>query len=226
MLAMMSDPTAAACDWYFNPPREILESRLLAVGGYIVIAGLFDEQTLHGMRAEANGVRREALHGCVAHSDGTEGRGGSPARAFRSAPGGVLHSGLQGCQQMADTLSRLCGFTVSATGRGTYSYYEQAGDFLAVHRDVLQCDIAVMTSLTRSIVDGSTGELAVYPKFMREPLSVVRSVGRTAARSVPLDRGQTAILLGGIVPHEVVPTCAGQERIVAIGCYRAQTACR
>ena len=42
--------------------------------------------------------------------------------------------------------------------------------------------------------------------------------------SVPLDRGQTIILLGGIMPHEVAPTCAGQERIVAINCYRVQTA--
>jgi hypothetical protein len=114
--------------------------------------------------------------------------------------------------------------TVSPTGGGTYSYYEQAGDFLAVHRDVLQCDIAVITSLTRCETAGSTGELVVYPEFIREPLSAVRAAGRGAGTSVPLDRGQTIILMGGIVPHEVAPTCAGQERIVAINCYRAQTA--
>jgi hypothetical protein len=32
------------------------------------------------------------------------------------------------------------------------------------------------------------------------------------------------ILLGGILPHEVAPTSPGQERIVAINCYRALTA--
>jgi hypothetical protein len=125
---------------------------------------------------------------------------------------------------MAETLGRLCGITVSATGGGTYIYYEEPGDFLAVHRDVVDCDLAVITSLTDSRVDGSAGELVVYPEFIREPLSKVRTAGRTSGTLVPLGRGQTIILLGGIVPHEVAPMCAGQERIVAINCYRAQTA--
>jgi hypothetical protein len=220
----ISDPSVAARDWHFNPPQEILQSRLFTAGGYLVVCGLFDEETLRGLRAEADVVRSEAERMLVADSDGTEGRGGYPARAYRSGPGRDLHWGLHGCQQMAETLRRVCGVTVSATGGGTYSYYEQTGDFLAVHRDVLQCDIAVITSLTNCMMDSSTGELVVYPEFIREPLSKVRTAGRSSGTLVPLDRGQTVILLGGIVPHEVAPTCAGQERIVAINCYRAQTA--
>jgi hypothetical protein len=220
MLAV-SDPSIAARDWHFCPPEEILQSRLLAAGGYLVVRGLFDEETLQGLRAEADIVRLEAERMLVADSDGTEGRGGYPARAYRAGPGGDLHWGLHGCQQMAETLGGLCGFAVSATGGGTYSYYEETGDFLAVHRDVLQCDVAVITSLT-NWADGSTGELVVYPEFIREPLSKVRSAGRVSGTYVPLDRGHTIILLGGIVPHEVAPTCAGQERIVAINCYCAQ----
>ena len=223
MLAM-TDPSTAAHDWHFSPPKEILQSRLFVAGGYLVVEGLFDEETLQGMSAEADSVRPGATRVYVADSDPTEGRGGTPARAYRSGPGGAFHWGLHGCRQMAEELSRLCGVTVFATGGGTYSYYEQAGDFLAVHRDVLQCDIAIVTSLTHSVVDGSTGELTVYPEFIREPLSMVRTAGRAYGTSVPLDRGQTILLLGGIVPHEVAPTLAGQERIVAINCYRAQTA--
>jgi hypothetical protein len=222
MLAV-SDPSIAVRDWHFSPPEEILQSPLLAAGGYLVVRGLFDEETLQGLRAEANTVRGEAERMVVADSDGTEGRGGFPARAYRAGPGGDLHWGLHGCQQMAETLGRLCGFAVSATGGGTYSYYEQAGDFLAVHRDVLQCDVAVITSLTPCSADGSTGELAVYPEFLREPLSTVRSAGRASRTPVPLNRGHTIILLGGIVPHEVAPTREGQDRIVAINCYRTQT---
>ncbi|HEY6375477.1 MAG TPA: hypothetical protein VIX90_08120, partial [Edaphobacter sp.] len=71
---------------------------------------------------------------------------------------------------------------------------------------------------------GSTGELVIYPQFIREPLSTVRSAGRAAGTFIPLDRGQTIILLGGLVPHEVAPSGAGQERIVAINCYRVETA--
>ena len=124
---------------------------------------------------------------------------------------------------MTERLAQVCGLRVAATGSGTYSYYEQAGDFLAVHRDVLQCDLAVITSLTHCAMDRPDGELVVYPDMIREPLSTVRAAGRIAGRSVPLDRGHTAILLGGIVPHEVAPTGTGQERIVAINCYRVLT---
>ena len=220
----INDRSMAVNDWHFSPPHEILQSRLFAAGGYLVVCGLFDEETLQGMRAEADVVRPDAPRVFVADSDGTEGRGGYPARAYRSGPSRDLHWAMYGCQQMAETLGRLCGVAVSATGGGTYIYYEQTGDFLAVHRDVVDCDIAVITSLTNSRVDASAGELVVYPEFIREPLSTVRAAGMASGTSVPLDRGQTIVLLGGIVPHEVAPTCAGQERIVAITCYRAQTA--
>jgi hypothetical protein len=210
-------------DWQFDPPAEVLQSRLFAVGGYLVVRGLFDEETLQSLREEAERVRIDAERMVLMHSDGAEGRGGSPARAYRSAAGGELHWGLHGCQQMAETLAGVCGLAVSASGSGTYSYYEQAGDFLAVHRDVLQCDIAVITSLTRSTMDCPAGELVVYPDLIREPLSTVRAAGRSAGTSIPLDRGHTMILLGGIVPHEVAPAAPGQERIVTINCYRLST---
>ncbi len=211
-------------DWQFDPPAEVLQSRLFAAGGYLVVRGLFDEQTLGDLRDEAEQTRAEAERMVVGESDGTQGRGGCPARAYRSGAGGELHWGLHGCEQMAETLAKVCGLRVAPTGSGTYSYYEQTGDFLALHRDVLQCDVAVITSLTPCAMDRPAGELVVYPDLMREPLSAARAAGRAAGTSVPLDRGHTMILLGGIVPHEVAPACAGQERIVAINCYRALTA--
>jgi hypothetical protein len=215
--------TVAGLDWQFDPPVEVLQSRLFAAGGYLVVRGLFDEGTLQALQEEAEQVRVEAERMLVADSDGTDGRGGFPARAYRSGAGGELHWGLHGCQQMAETLGGVSGVNVSASGGGTYSYYEQTGDFLAVHRDVLQCDMAVITSLTRCTMNCPAGELVVYPDLIREPLSAARAAGRSAGTSVPLDRGHTIILLGGIVPHEVAPTCPGQERIVAINCYRART---
>jgi hypothetical protein len=125
---------------------------------------------------------------------------------------------------MTETLAGVCGLSVSPAGSGTYSYYEETGDFLAVHRDVLQCDITVITSLTGCVMSRTAGELVVYPDLIREPLSTVRAAGRSAGLSVPLDRGHSVFLLGGIVPHEVAPACPGQERIVAINCYRVLTA--
>lgn len=212
-----------ALDWQFDPPEEVLQSRLFAAGGYLVVRGFFDEATLQDLRAEAELVRIGAQRMLVADSDGTEGRGGFPARAYLSGPGRDLHWGLHGCQQMAETLAGVCGLDLSASGSGTYSFYEQPGDFLAVHRDVEQCDIAVITSLTRCRTDSPAGELVVYPDLIRQPLSSVRAAGRSAGTSVPLDRGHTIILLGGILPHEVAPTSPGQERIVTINCYRVLT---
>lgn len=218
----MSNPSTDGRKWRFTPPQEILQSRLFLVGGYLMVSGLFREETLQDLSAEANAARSEGHRYSVPDSIEMEDGGSCPARAYRSGAGGELHWDLHGCPQMAQTLSDLCGLPLAATGSGTYSYYEQPGDFLALHRDILQCDVTVITSLTTSLADASAGELVVYPELIREPLSMVRSAGRDCGTLVPLDRGQTIILLGGVVPHEVAPMLAGQERIVAINCYRAE----
>lgn len=216
----MSDPSTDSLQWHFQHSHDISQSRLFIGGGYLVVSGLFREETLEDLYAEANAVRHKALRSYVADSDETEGY---PARAYRSGAGGDLHWALHGCQQMAETLGRLCGVPVFATGSGTYCYYEQVGDFLGLHRDVFDCDIAVITSLTTT-TEASTGGLVIYPQFIRASLSTTRSAGRTCGTFVPLDRGQTIILLGRFVPHEVAPMGVGQERIVAINCYRIQIA--
>lgn len=222
-MVSMTESQEATTAWRFDPPPEVLGSRILENGGLFVVAGLFDEETLARLRSEAESLRGEAVRQYVADSDGTDGRGGSPARSFRSGRGGDLHWGLHGSPQMIETLGRMCGASVAPSGSGTYSFYEQPGDFLALHRDILQCDVAVITCLTRRDAAGATGELTVYPSLIREPLSVVRAAGRVYGRPVAIDRGQTVILLGGLVPHEVTPTAEGQERIVAINCYRIET---
>jgi hypothetical protein len=108
---------------------------------------------------------------------------------------------------------------VAPTGGGTYTYYEQPGDFLALHRDIVRCDLAAITCLSEACATPGGG-LLVYPRHATEPLSGARAAGRTAATRVPLGPGDTATLLGGIVPHEVTAMQAGQERIVSVMCYR------
>jgi hypothetical protein len=211
-------------EWSFTPPAEVLASRLFAAGGYFVVSGLFDEITLEALRAEAEAARPEGVRQSLSESDRTEGRGGSPARAFRSGRGRELHWGLHGSPEMKARLEQLCGVVITPTGSGSFSYYEQPGDFLALHRDILQCDMAVITCLSAQSGQGLSGELTVYPGFMREPLSVARARNRSCGTVVALERGHTAILLGGLIPHEVTPACAGQERIVAINCFRIECA--
>ena len=222
-MGAMNDSRGSVTDWHFTPPTDVLTSQIFAAGGYFIVSGLFDEATLQGLLAEAEGSRPDGVRQSLTDSDGTEGRGGSPARAYRSSQGRDLHWGLHGSPEMAAALAGLCGATVSATGSGTYSYYEEPGDFLALHRDILGCDLAVITCLTSRTCGGPTGELTVYPGFVREPLSTVRAAGRQCGTAIALDRGHTVVLLGGLVPHEVTPTSPGQERIVAINCYRLET---
>jgi hypothetical protein len=211
----------------FGVPKELSESPLLASGGYRVISGFIEGPTLRALLSEAEVVRPGAGRNEVAESSGTEGRGGSPARAFRSGPGSEIHWKLHSCPDMIAALGRICGVEVSVTGGGTYSYYEYAGDFLALHRDVVKCDVAVITCLSLMVADGTTvadgavGGLHVYPEYIGHPLSRACAAGRDAGRPASLAPGETIVLFGGILPHEVTPMAAGQERIVSVMCYRA-----
>jgi hypothetical protein len=176
---------------------------------------------LSGLLAEAEAARPSGGRSIVKESGAAEGRGGKPAHALRSRPGGDLQWDVHKCSDMLATLGRICGVEVAPAGGGTYSYYEKPGDFLALHRDVIKCDVAVITCLSLSLPDISAGGLHVYPEYVLEPLSRVRAAGRNAGRVVQLAPGETTVLFGGILPHEVIPMAEGQERIVSVMCYRA-----
>jgi hypothetical protein len=201
-------------------PKSLAASRIWTDGGYLAVSGLIGSSFLEALKAEAEGARPVGQRATVPVSDGTEGRGGSPARAFRSSPGGEVHWALHGSPQLADALGQICGVAMTSTGGGTYSFYEQEGDFLALHRDVDSCDIALITCLSQRCSEQPAGGLLVFPGRHHQGLSQVRSAGKAAGVSVSLVPGDTAILLGGLVPHEVTPVAAGQERVVAINCYR------
>ncbi|MGH9451988.1 MAG: hypothetical protein ACRD11_15870 [Terriglobia bacterium] len=212
----------AGCEWQPGElPKQITESRVYRAGGYLLIPGLIDEPTLRELIAEAQTVRLHARRTALHESDNTEGRGGNPARAYRTGPGGNLQWRLCGSPAMTETIAAVCGIAVEPTGGGSYSYYEQRGDFLALHRDIVTCDLAMLTCLAQNAADGSAGGLLVYPKHAHEPLSSARAASRAAAVRLWSGRGDTVALLGGIVPHEVVPMAPRQERIISVMCYRA-----
>jgi hypothetical protein len=216
-----SRSSSAVGEWNFGVPKGLSESPLLRSGGYRVISRLIEEPTLSGLLAEAEAVRPSGGRSIVKKSGSAEGRGGKPAHALRSRPGGDLHWRVHGCSDMVAALGRICGVEVAPGGGGTYSYYENPGDFLALHRDVIKCDAAVVTCLSLRVPDISAGGLYVYPEYIQEPLSRVRAAGRDGGRPAPLARGETIVLFGGILPHEVIPMAEGQERIVSVMCYRA-----
>ena len=105
---------------------------------------------------------------------------------------------------------------------GTYSYYLRAGDFLDLHRDIVTCDIAVITCLKNQFGENKGGgQLRLYPERLNEPLSAVRETPESGAVNVMLEESQTIVMYGGLIPHTLLPLDEGQQRIVSVLCYAA-----
>ena len=189
-----------------------------------MVEGFLNQQGYDLMLAEALQLATGAHVSDVSVSDEEEIRGGAPARHFRSVAGGPVQEAFYNSPVMLEFLRELCNVVLAPLGgRGTYSFYAQTGDYLAIHRDIEFCDVAVITCLyngPRHDADG--GALCLYPSRLFEPLSVVRSTPGEGAVLVNLEPGQTIIMFGGIIPHTLLPVSAGQTRIVSVLCYRAQ----
>src|SRR5262249_3511959 len=105
---------------------------------------------------------------------------------------------------------------------GTYSYYVRAGDFLDIHRDIVECDVAVISCLSDGQAgDGEGGRLCLYPDRLFEALSSIRATPELGAVKLRLDPGQTVVLYGGVLPHTLLRVAEGQTRIVSVLCYCA-----
>jgi hypothetical protein len=125
-------------------------------------------------------------------------------------------------KRLIDFLQQVTGLTLQPSGQsGTYTYYARPGDYLAIHRDIDICDLAVITCLYDGPrTDNEGGLLTFYPQRLAERLSAIRATPQEGAVKMRLRPGQTLVLLGGIVPHAILPTARGQVRIVSILCYR------
>lgn len=201
-------------------PASLTRSRIWSQGGYAAVSGLIGRSLLDALTAEAENARPLGQRTSLQISEVGEDRGGSPARALHSAACGEVHRALYASSQLTDAVSETCGVAVTSTGVGTYHFYEREGDFFALHRDFVGCDIAVITCISRRCTERPMGGLLVYPNHFLQGLSQVRAAGRAKSLAIPLDPGETAILLGGQLPHEVTPVAAGQDRVVAVNCYR------
>jgi hypothetical protein len=200
-------------------PAPILTSPLMQHGGYMVVNPFVTERVWKALLAEAYDT--EKAHRTISPGAAdVSWRGGNPARAYRAQAGGQVQYSIYGAPAMIAMLARLTGIQVVPAGRGSYSYYERPGDFLALHRDIVTCDIAVITCLHDDPAIQGGGRLVLYPEYIHQPLSAIRSHPSPRATHVHLQPGQTIILLGGFVPHALTPVVARQQRVVSIMCYR------
>ena len=216
----VTDISPVAQPDFLSMPDCVRRSPLLQQGGFAILT--------EAPALEARQLLREAVRNTscaeltqVRVSDQVESRGGSPARRFMTTQGSQSQDGFYHAPQTLQWLRAVSGLSLLPTGgRGTFTYY-RPGDYLALHRDVLECDLAVITCLADTHPPSDlSGALCLYPDRWREPLSGIRATPETGAVRLRLPVGQTIVMLGGIVPHAILPMAEGQLRIVSILCYQ------
>jgi hypothetical protein len=204
-----------------RPGVVLARSPLVRAGG-AVRTRLLREGGRAALLREARARHAVAEEALVLEHDGEQDRGGAPDRWLESAVGGPRLAAFLHAPPTLALLRRLTGLDWTPSGaEGTYSYYRRAGHHLGLHRDVDECDLAVITCIQAAgPATDDAGVLVLYPGRAKEPLSAIRAEPMRGAVPVRLASGESLVLLGGAIPHRVLPLGEGHLRIVAPLCYR------
>lgn len=200
------------------PVRGLLAESLLVRRGGVLVGRLAGPADLVRLRSDATHAHSQALEVKVDHPD-SSGQRGDPDRWLESAPGGAAQQDFARSVAVIDALRRVTGVDWEPAGPGSWSYYRRAGHHLGVHRDLAVCDLAVITCVVSVEGSANLGTLRLWPTRAHESLEHIRE-HPTGAVDLHVAAGDTVILLGGVVPHQVLPMGPGQVRIVAPLCYQ------
>ena len=200
---------------------------LVAAGGALVLDRLVLDRLVApewvaALRAEARAARPNAALQHRAHPCPGGWRAAMPAQRLSSAPGGPVLDAVYADRDLAHRIGRLVGTGAWPTGsRGSYSFYDHPGDFLGLHRDIQTCDVTLIVCLERSGgAAPDTGALRLYPAAARRPLEDITPT--SPARDISMRPGQAVVLLGGVIPHRVLPADETFRRSIAVLCFRAE----
>jgi hypothetical protein len=204
--------------------RALSPDAPLSLGGGCIVsevslhAGWFAKLQSEVRRRSADAREQEVVTG-----DADDIRGGTPPRRLMALSAGPALNGLYSDSALRETLSRLCGARVAPRGpEGSYSIYARPGDYLGLHRDMDQCDVALITVLEDTAAPGEGGALVIYRQRRKEKLATIRARPHAGAEAVYARPGQSILLAGGLVPHCVTPTVPGQVRIISALCFRVE----
>jgi hypothetical protein len=196
-------------------PRARLAGSPLARAGGLAVVRLAGADLIDRLRLEAHEVHRAATEARTADFDDDER--GSPDRWLESAPGGAALRCFMHDPRTLAALAAIAGQQCVPLGSdGSYSYYRRPGHHLGLHRDIHGCDVAAITCVDLA-GGGGGGELEIFPGQADAPLGASR--GSVPGRTVALAPGDTAVLLGSVVPHRLTPIAGDRVRIVAPLCY-------
>jgi hypothetical protein len=206
-----------------DPVQALCAGPLGAAGGVAVLDAVPDHGTCQALALEAHGAYGASSRQECADGDYADGRGGVPRRALQTAPGRAVQDGLYASPWLRAVLSAQCGTPVEPSGnRGSYSYYVQPGDFLDTHLDIDTCDVTLITVLYDDIdPDDSAGALAVYPGAFAAQLGAIRAAPEEGVAYIKARAGESIVILGGLVPHRVVPLPARGQRVISALCFQA-----
>jgi hypothetical protein len=198
----------------------LLSSRLIARGGFEIVPRMLSRSTLMAMFDEATRAFPGAKEERRDEPDDEDWRGGLPPRRLLTAAGGPVQDSVYCSPAVVRLLGELVGVRLRpSSNRATYSYYCRPGDGLALHRDVVRCDISVIVVVSDNGDHRGGGELVVYPDALHQPLGAVRADLDSGAVTLCLAPGETVVIAGGMLPHRVLPVAEGHYRISAPMCY-------
>jgi hypothetical protein len=205
--------------------ERLASSELMRYGG-AALTRLADAETIAAMRVEAHACGLAAETARILEPRDEDTRRGDPDRWLDWAPGGPALQAFFLAPHVLETLERITGLPWMPSGQqGSYSYYRRPGQYLGLHRDVDVCDLAIITCVDERLPPspGSSGLLCLYPDRTRERLSDIRTTPNEGPVLLRLEPGSSLILLGGMIPHWLMPVAAGHVRIVAPLCYMPAT---
>ena len=188
-----------------------------------VIARLLEPARLARLQQEALSRHAAAVETRVEVP--RDDRAGEPDRWLESAAGGPELNELYRSAETLSVLRDVTGVSWQQSGpAGSYSYYRREGHHLGLHRDIDICELAVITCLVDDAQGdpGTGGTLLLYPSRSGDSLAAIRRSPEDGALGVRLQPGQTLILLGGLVPHRLLPLGPGHVRIISPLCYRVR----
>ena len=205
---------ADAPTWMSRPRGE------LARAG-VAVARLLDGALLERLRAEAFAVHVDAVETRVDLPHDAEA--GDPDRWLESATGGPELQAFYQSPRVLQLLYEQTGVVWQTSGSGgSFSYYRREGHHLGLHRDIDVCELAAITC----VVDEAGGHrddgglLRLYPSRRHQTIPEIRRSPEAGLISVRLEPGQTLLLVGGLIPHRLMPLGRDHLRIIAPLCYR------
>jgi hypothetical protein len=147
------------------------------------------------------------------------GERGDPDRWLESAPGGPALERFAGSDALLELLTRATHVRWRPAGPGSWSYYRAEGHHLGIHRDLAVCDLAVITCVVDQGEGSDGGLLRLWPTRARETTAAIRR-DPAGATQIRVQAGETVLLLGGLVAHQVLPLGPAQVRVVAPLCQQ------